>query len=748
MPTLARHAPAVATAAPALPPYAHREAYADYFDRLARATDAAPSLRRLIGHIDADLDGAERVALWHAMWRCVRRLPAAVCEATARCLDGRHAERIGWLADDWQSPLLIERLAAAAAPAFGQAAFVPALLAHHGIDVIGEPARHSSALVITAARAAIHGATARAGSETIAALQAAVLDACGRDEQRLPEGLALIFELALHGRDEGTATAILAQLLQHGHGSALRAERVRGWLDGTAFDDDGDRHRPLALAPRWQRQWLQPAAWSQPEPLLLLADALQREPLRRRLHALIDAIGRRSESMPAPAKPGEALRLLGALDRAYQLADGGGDPLPLLQPLLGASMLDATAVAALHRSSAAAFAAAGSIEAGAAALARARRAQATPGVRSALAALLPGAPALDGDWRSEEPLWKALLRDGAPPLQRAAAFQLASLWTEGSLEPRAPIKRQRLDAAHALWQWLAESPPLAKAAQAALRSPPLALLRPALQRHGGVEHLWFETPGADRVTIVFACLASHHTFPEVAQLARKLPGEHLLFVNNPAKNWYSDDDFAALCRLVVDRVLSRVPAERVSCHYGSMGGHGALKAALQLGLRALVFNPQTDLDLWAAYRSGERALLWGAERHARLADWPATAWQRTPLYLACGSAVADREALSALIVQLRAAPRLTAVIEKFADPTHAGLMARIAVGSSARALQAIGRRLDILTADAPAPGMRRLPDSDRAAFWERLDHAAADKVEIQVRDGALWWQPSRHCGTR
>ena len=41
-----------------------------------------------------------------------------------------------------------------------------------------------------------------------------------------------------------------------------------------------------------------------------------------------------------------------------------------------------------------------------------------------------------------------------------------------------------------------------------------------------------------------------------------------------------------------------------------------------------------------------------------------------------------------------------------------------------------------------------LPAEQVPAFWERLDALASAAVELQVRNGQLHWQPSRHSGTR
>ena len=331
--------------------------------------------------------------------------------------------------------------------------------------------------------------------------------------------------------------------------------------------------------------------------------------------------------------------------------------------------------------------------------------------------------------------------------QRLAAFQLATLWTDGMLEPRPPRRCQRLSEAHALWTGLLADARYAPLAHDALRNPVQTLLRPALRVHAGTEYLWIDTPGASRVTVVFSCVASHHSYADVATLRGRLPGEHLMFVRCPEKNWYSDQTYDAVHHLLATQVQPHFAKSDVTCWYGSMGGHGALKFARAFGWRAVVFNPQVDLDLWAAFRAPERGLLWSAERHTRLDEGGATDWEGRSLYLACGSATADREALSVLIERLRHCRRLTAIIEKFDDDNHAGLMHRIAHGAVAPVLARITRRLQLLEGATPADGARRLAAGVVADFWRELDAACIAKVEIQLRDGQLWWQPSQETGT-
>lgn len=736
---------------PALP-WAHREPYAAYFARLARQAPPAAALRRLIPHLDAELDGGERLALWQALWACAQALGPAAVATVARCLDGRHAARLQPLQRAWADPALIEHLARSTQPAGAQADFVPVLLAHHGLDVLGRPEAHAArqpGLVLLAVRAALHAPATRLPAERIATLQAATLAAAERDGALLPQALAQLFELALHAGDEPTATATLAELLNHGHAAALRADRVRAWLDGTAFVDDEDAERPLLLAPALQRPWLQPARWRQPAVLQALHDAVQRPALRQRVLSLAGLLVPAADA-PAPAATNDdAWQALQALDSAWLLVDGGADAVPVLSSLMQRDTLAPATLAALHAASARWHGRQGDREGQVLALLQARRQHATPARRRALAALLPGpVPAFGADWREELPYWTRLHAEAEDPWRRLACFQLARLHTEGCLEPHPPRRCQDLPRAHALWTQLAAEPRYAALAAQALRQPEQTLLRPAWRQRGDAAWLWFETPGARAVTIVFSCVATHHSFADVATLRGRLPGQHLMFVRCPDKDWYCDASHDAVHALLRTQVQARFAPDQVSCWYGSMGGHGALKFALAFGWRAITFNPQTDLDLWAAFRPTERALLWGAERHARLADLPLTAWERAPLYLACGSFTADREALSFVIERLRRCRHASVVIEKFDDDNHAGLMSRIAGGAVAPALSRITQRLQQLQQARPAAGARRVDSADQAAFWDALDAARVAKVEVQLRDGQLWWQPSQACGTR
>lgn len=750
--TLAEACPAAA-ASPVLPPrlaYAHREPYAACFERLAHHADAAAGLRRLLTHVDADLDGDERLALYHALWHAARRLPKARRDAVGGALDGRHAPLLAALDRDWQDPLLALHLVEHTTPA-ARAAFVPALGRHHGWDARAPATPLPPALMLHAVRAELDKWPERPGAARIGALQASILAAAEAEAERLPDAMALLFDLALLARDELTATAVMAELLHHGQGRLLRAEGVRAWLDGSAFTDEATV--TLQLAPAWQRQWLQPARWGCLRTLATVQAALRRPAPRRRLRQLADQLQALGEPKLATAPPpAEPLRLLTALDQACALIEDGGDAVPALRSLLVPEMLAPAAIAAVWQASADWHAARGDLEGELLALTQARRRLADAALRTRLAARLaaagaPPAPAFGADWRDEQPYWQALAGHADPMLQGLALRQLAQRATDGQLEPRAPRRQQDLAEAHAHWQRLAGHDTHADAARQALRDPLQTVCRPALQQAHGEDFLWFETPGAQAVTVVFSCIATQHGFAEVGTLRGRLPGQHLMFVRCPDRNWYSDGSYERVHALLQAQVAARFAREQVTCWYGSMGGHGALKMALAFGWRAIVFNPQTDLDLWAAFRPRERAQLWGAERHARLADVPTAAWERCPVYYACGAHTADREALSVAIDRWRQCRHLDLIVEKFDDRNHAGLMARIGSGSVPATLQRIGQRLRCLQGSG-APDSTPLTAAAQSAFWDELDAARSAKVEVSMRDGRLWWQPSLASGTR
>ena len=561
-----------------LPAFAHGEAYTDYFARLAQHPAPQPAMRRLLSHVDAALDADERVALWSALWHTAQRLSDPECHAVAACLDGRYAGLVATLALPWDSAKLVARLMSEALQSgrpstATQPAAALALLAHHGWPALQQPADHAPGLVLLAARATLAQAAksdTRLDAATLDRLQTALLAASTRDPALCAAAMGCLFDVALQARDEPTATAVLAELLQHGLASTLPLPRVRDWLDGSFAIDEPMQRQPLALAPRWQARWLQPATWAQPATLTALIASLRREAPKDRLRQLAALLG---HGASAPAAPHPDWQPLTALDAAYACIQLGGDPVPQLQPMLRREDIAAEARLALHGHAAEQHRRQGRLEHAAFQLLHARRAPAHDAVRHSLSQLLQtlhggplaALPLFGSDWRDEEVFWQSLLKEAEGPLQRIAALHLATLWGEGSLAPGAPMKTQQLAAAQELWAWLAPHEAYTEAARAALHDPQRQAQLEGRCDGPGCDHLWFETPGATRLMVVFSCAVSHHEHPEIAAFRGRLPDHHLMFVRNPDFNWYCDEAFDALCRLVREKVLPRFdPVKRPS----------------------------------------------------------------------------------------------------------------------------------------------------------------------------------------
>ncbi|MEY4766312.1 MAG: hypothetical protein RI907_2985, partial [Pseudomonadota bacterium] len=202
--------------------------------------------------------------------------------------------------------------------------------------------------------------------------------------------------------------------------------------------------------------------------------------------------------------------------------------------------------------------------------------------------------------------------------------------------------------------------------------------------------------------------------------------------------------------LIEAKVGSRFTPDQVTCYFGSMGGYGALKVAARFGFRAVAFNPQIDLDLWAAYRPGQRDQILGAEGRVNLQDVPPKVWAHAPLYLMVGSHTADRAALDLLLRTLSQVPDGNFIVEKFDDSAHAGLIHRASGGQVLRALRAAESRLGALVAmaDTAAPGWTAIPAAVQPALWAELSTQCEFKIEVRVRHGQMWVAESQRCGTR
>lgn len=750
---------------PALPPhrYPHRQSVHDWLNALAgpeflpdRLDDAA-RLRRLLPLVASLLDAEDRLALHQHLWALWARLDASTRTAAMGWLDGRFVCWCHQMAGDWRAPETWLALAEAHLDRTSvwphAPGYVLALLRSHGQD--GPDAWPQARWLTVRARLELDEADLpqaeadRLIVQTVASVEAGVAS--------WAQGMARLFELAVRVGNEALAGEMLAQCVSGGGQGALSPHWFRRWLEGSSGEG------PLTLNGSLQPAWLQPARLHEPAWRARLLASMHRVSSRARMQSLLAALG----DGPCEPLPEDATwRVLGALESCYALADQRALPEAPARTLIDSGVLAPSARAALCRSLALQCLDRGDAASAARTLAEARSVDSDAQARQWLAALLrllatPGhvlvarlaevleAGSSGGTDSPELALWQQLQADATTPepLRTISQAMLARGWLDGAMEARATERQRNLSGAASLWRSLAQDPAHADEARHRLASEPLQHWLPLLVQAGGREHLSVAPPPAQangELLIVLSCLESRHGYAQVRGLQQALPGHHLMFLNNPEFNWYSGEVFEQLVTLVQARVLPHFAPERVTCYFGSMGGHGALKLANRFGFRAVVFNAQVDLDLWATFRPNERQRLWAASALAHAEVVAGTA----PLYLAVGSDVADREALSVLIDSLRVCRDGQFIIEKFADPHHAGLVRRIARhGIPAFIAQAAQRLAQLQVAPATPAGMVAVAEAQQASFWAQLDTEPALKVEIVWRGGRLFIAESTRCDT-
>ncbi len=748
------------------PRFAGHGDFAVHFDALRGLAASAEVVEHLLVHVEAALDAPGRLALFRALWAHWQPLDDLTRIRLTGFLDGRFATVLGWLATPFDDPRSVQVLAQAhVAPGVLHAPdFVLALYRHHGLDAALTLAGDlPSEVVWPRLRAELD----LAGSAGLApararALHAACMALVEREAAQAGSAFAAMLEIAVLARDEAAALLILSECVRLGLHGGLPAGVVLRWLQ-----DQGDA--PLALTPSLQARWWQPAQLHRSGYRARLLGALATPGPHGRVAALSAALAdlpTDAQASSDSADSAEAWAALAALSRCH------AHPLPCDEALtlVASGLLADVSAAALCCRLGEAAAAAGDMVAAVTAWADARQltghagaarclqdwllATAPDAVRQARATQPPAdpeAPWFGSCWQDEEPLWEALACCGATPVENAARLMLARLYTEGCWVPTQQAKARRLDRAHALWQALRRDPAWQALAERRLASPQFTVLHRMHSSQGGRHHLWRETTGADAVMIVFSCVESHDGFASVPSLLQGLRGHHLLFLGNPELNWYGGSAFDDVCRVIEQRVAGRFAPWQVTCYFGSMGGYAALRFALHFGFRAIAFNPQVDLDLWAAYRPQQRALIHAEPARVHLQDLPAASFARSPIYCMVGASTPDRAGFSLLIDRVATCEQAHLIVEKFADPHHAGLIRRATGGRVPEALERIESRLTALGAIGSEPvataGYAEVPMAQRLRFWRGVAAAARLKLEIVVRQGRVWVRESTDCGT-
>ncbi len=760
---------APAWAAPA-PTYAVNDDHLHHFQGLMYAPPRLAVLTHLLSHVEGIVAPSARVLLYQALYRQWQGLHEADRASAAAWMDGRFTPVLSCIAQPWGTPQAIRDIAAAHLQAKSglptDPAFVQALYASFGITVADTaPPAWAVADVWPLLQAQVLCVNP-GDADASDALQAACLTLAEREPAFMVDGMVLLFTLAMRLGDAVSATDLITECIRSEVHSLISPAQVRDWLamDGPA---------PLALNDAVVQHACHSGGLATSAGLSLLHAHIAWPSARARLDHLAQALSLSCSDEPA-AVPKAYEAPLWSLLLTYTQAchvdamqlDQAHDSawLARVQGLLQGQGLLPPAQAHLHGLLAQAAQTRGDWALAVHHAACARQAHDHAGAAQLLHALMQARgvtpaqwqsflaqPAAgEPDWACERALWEGLLLHADHEVSWAARYMLALFYTQGSFVPTSHRKLQRLDVAKALWTDLLDSPDWCAQAQRQLGTMPFVAYHRLWRQDGGRGHLWLERPEADRLMIVFACVESHHTFASVPSLVAEAEGHHLLFVNNPELNWYADAAFDEIDALIQRQVLGRFQPDQVCCYFGSMGGYGAMRFALRHGFSAVVFNPQVDVDLWAVHRPLQRALMQSPTRRLNLQDATLAAWSRTPLYIMVGATTADRVAVDLLIERLRLARHANLIIEKFADPHHAGLIGRVSCQSPVRTVLAADARLAELTQmhAIDDPDWQTLVGASRDAFWRCLSEAQAMKVEVRIRDGLLCVKDSLACDTR
>lgn len=720
--------------------------------------------------LEAASDPATQAARIADLWRTWDEAPPDTREAARTLLDGRYRpfldlidthrgddERRGTVAAAWlDRSFPTPEVETVDEHDHARTALALACGGHD--DLLREAARHPPALVMAAVRSALrallhdHPEAPHCAAVDPQQLHAASQQAQQQDPSLIPAGLCRLFELAVLVDDEATAIEALALVIHHRLSVQLDLQALRLWLEAGPLT-------PLRLDRRaghdgLDARGLLDAAWRQ-----RLLQALHRHLPRRRWSAVMQALasfhptpGDEPDGPRTPLPPAalHALDRLASIDRCHHaLAQADRtDGIAQARQLLRDPHLHPQTRSALAHQLALAHLEAGDLWSAWSRWSAALRDWPSAAVLEQMDLLLQTLGVSGArHWLAADPLeqlprWQALERADHPTLQWLARYQLAQLHTHGRLAPTHRHKVQDARQALALWGRLQNLPAWQAEATAALSAPGTRALAALARDDGGRHHLWIEAPepGTRRLLIVFSCVDSHHSHPGVIGLVNGMPDHHLLFVNNPELNWYSDEVFEQLCTLVRRKVLPRLRPEDVTCYYGSMGGHGALKLALTFGFQAVVFNPQVELALWSAYRPRQRDLLLGARRHHGIVPLGSDALAASPIAIAVGSGTPDRLAFSALVGMMATARALTLLVDKVPDPHHAGLIGRLTRRGVPTLVHHLATRLQQLhRIDDPgtASGFEPVEPTAVAGFWAQMDQAAHWQGEVLVRGGRL-----------
>jgi len=250
-------------------------------------------------------------------------------------------------------------------------------------------------------------------------------------------------------------------------------------------------------------------------------------------------------------------------------------------------------------------------------------------------------------------------------------------------------------------------------------------------------YLLFEKRMSSKLLIVFSCAYSYMHYTQLREFYQK-NRLNVLFISNPSFNWYHQDEWDRVESIMKEVVFKRFKKENITTYFGSMGGYMALRVALTYGLKAVVFNPQIDLNIWIKHRPVIATRLKPYEL-VHIQEFPISSFERTPIYIMSSSSVEDVEVFKLLVEKFSMCKKGLFIIEKIPDSLHAGIFAKVYAGNQQSSIINISNLLDRYSLDKKHEKIPyKIPKEMTQKFWQYINSSMRLRVIIQIDGGDIY----------
>jgi len=254
---------------------------------------------------------------------------------------------------------------------------------------------------------------------------------------------------------------------------------------------------------------------------------------------------------------------------------------------------------------------------------------------------------------------------------------------------------------------------------------------------GDINYLFFEKKMSSKLLIVFSCAFSYMHYTQLREFYQRNK-VNVLFISNPALNWYHDQEWSRIESLMKQVVLKRFQKENITTYFGSMGGYAALRVALTYGLKAVVFNPQIDLNIWIKHRPLIATRL-KPYSLVHIQEFSITAFENAPLYILSSSSIEDVEVFKILLEKFALCQKGLFIIEKIPDNLHAGIFAKVYSKNQQNSILNISAIQDKYY---PSKKYEKIPyqisPENATTFWRFVNRSMKIRLIIQIERGNIF----------